>query len=305
MESTRAHWLAAGLWMIASAAGLAQETNRCDIDGPMPRPSTDPPAPPTTANAAMDLAQFEQPDATAEADPSDVAVPEIIPSEAVPSKELHTDAGAAAQDAPAQPVATNAAPEDEEEVAGSHVIPRDRSIVASALRAQHRAADVGTASEDLHATIPSTPWYRSPYVALAGVLLLIGLLATMFKRWVPSARPLAAHALQIVGRMPLSGKQSVVLLHIGNRLILVGVTADRMQTLSEITDAQEVELLLGRVGAKPRAEAGFETSLARELRNFDEADEPARDAEHAAPTLEETKGQLQSLLGRLRSLQTG
>ena len=296
MESTRTHWLAVGLWMIAAAAAFAQQDQANRQVMSAGEAETLP-----AANAALDLAQFAEPQLVAEqasttssateSGLADVAL--ASPSSAIPNEPFAPPAEAADE------TIVDATP--------SPSIPRHRSFISNALSNQRHHTDEDGDAPHAASSIPAAPWYRTPYVALAGVLLLIGTLAKMAKRCVPAARPLAAHALQIIGRMPLSAKQSVVLLHIGNRLVLIGVTTDRMQTLAEIRDLQEVSLLLGRVaGAAGRTEDAFQTSLSTELDHFEQTEEEADTPEPATQaTLEQTKDQLQSLLGRLRSLQTG
>ncbi|NOX59734.1 MAG: FliO/MopB family protein [Planctomycetes bacterium] len=175
------------------------------------------------------------------------------------------------------------------------------------------------------------PWYRSPFIALFVVLGLIGAVAAAFRRWVPAARTANIEHLRIVGRTAISSKQSVVLLHVGKRIVLLGATADAVNMLSEITDEAEVAMLLGR-GESTRIETNeFDSALAREFEQYESADtpdtslgvpstddatvsresvegimpEPIADAKPQVPvqTGEKKRNQLNDLLARLRTLQ--
>jgi hypothetical protein len=103
-----------------------------------------------------------------------------------------------------------------------------------------------------------------------------------------------------------------VLLHVGRRLVLVGVSAERTQTLSEITDPEEVSPLLGQLGGPAKlATSDFTANLSREFERYVppgidgaaagvEPDPPAGDE-----LLQETRGRLHGLMARLRRLQAG
>ena len=66
--------------------------------------------------------------------------------------------------------------------------------------------------------------------------------ARLLKKYVPGARGMfGGTALKVVGRMFLSPKQSIVVVKVGRRMVVVGVTPTEIRRLSEITDADEVE----------------------------------------------------------------
>jgi flagellar biogenesis protein FliO len=52
-------------------------------------------------------------------------------------------------------------------------------------------------------------------------------------------------AFEVLGRAPLAGRQNVHLIRCGNKLLLVSVTPAGTETLTEITDPQEVDRLAG------------------------------------------------------------
>ncbi len=147
----------------------------------------------------------------------------------------------------------------------------------------------------------SIAWYRSPYVVLLGIVALLLGISSAIKKYVPTARPVRAEMMQVLGRTPISAKQSAVLLHVGKRILLLGVTGDSIRTLTEITDPEEMAVLMGKASstAEP-GDGGFDKALAREFGKYDDV----IPAESDDDTLHRTKGQLQSLLGRLRDLQS-
>ncbi len=131
------------------------------------------------------------------------------------------------------------------------------------------------------------PWYRSPFVALLVVLGVIGAVATMVKRWVPATRTVTSEQLKVVGRTAISSKQSAVLLHVGKRVVLLGVTPECVNTLSEITDESEVAQLIGQaktgeakaqgfdataIDSEIPVSSGFDSALAREIEQYEDAE---------------------------------
>lgn len=101
--------------------------------------------------------------------------------------------------------------------------------------------------------------------ALAVVLLLLlvlrGLLRAGGRRAV-GGRP--SGVLEVLGRYPVGRSQSLVLLKLGGRLLLVHQTRTGMSPISEVSEPQEVAALLGRVEAAGRARgSGFHGLLKR------------------------------------------
>ncbi|MCB9851310.1 MAG: flagellar biosynthetic protein FliO [Phycisphaerales bacterium] len=221
------------------------------------------------------------------------AKPEIAPIEKTAVQpQVEADA-AQAQPVISQPSATEVA------AAPRRLIPRNRDE-ATAAGADSVDRATNTTADRSAAVVP---WYRGPYAALGGVLALIATLTVLVRRYLPAARPIAADALKVVGRAPISAKQSAILLHVGNRLVLVGVSGEGMRTLAEITDPQEVSLLLGRTVGRGEVGAGFDTLLADQLDRFDEEpDDHTEEVEAVSDTLRVARGELESLRTRIRAL---
>jgi len=131
--------------------------------------------------------------------------------------------------------------------------PHDATVKATAKPlpprpAAQRSRDGGSATAD-------QPFkFSSPSAAtLAGstcvVLSLFFVAAWLMKRTAPkSMQALPTAAVEILGRAPLVRGQHLQLVRCGRRLLLLSVSATASQTLVEIGDPQEAELLLAACG---------------------------------------------------------
>ena len=82
--------------------------------------------------------------------------------------------------------------------------------------------------------------------SLGVVLGIFLLIAWLFRRAAPQGLTrLPNEAFEVLGRAPLAGRQNVHLLRCGNKLLLVSITPAGTETLTEITDPQEVDRLAG------------------------------------------------------------
>jgi flagellar biogenesis protein FliO len=84
-------------------------------------------------------------------------------------------------------------------------------------------------------------------IASLAVVLGLFLLAMWFvRRHLPrGSGPLPGDVLEVLGRATIGHRQSVTLLRLGDRLLLIATNASGMHTLGEITDPDEVTRLLG------------------------------------------------------------
>jgi flagellar biosynthetic protein FliO len=148
------------------------------------------------------------------------------------------------------------------------------------------------------------PWYRSGPVALAAVLSLILLATYVARRYVPAVRTLGSGAIQVIQRAPLSSKQSVALVQVGQRMVLIGITSDHISSLSVIDDPEECARLRGRAGRTAgKANRDFDTLLSKENGRYE--DPPVEAAIGGADRprqLRETRGQLEGMLRKLREM---
>ncbi|MEK6250042.1 MAG: flagellar biosynthetic protein FliO [Planctomycetales bacterium] len=92
--------------------------------------------------------------------------------------------------------------------------------------------------------------------SLGAVLALFGLVAWVLRRKAPSAmRNLPKDAFEIYGRAALNSRQHVQLLRVGNRLLLVAVSANDAHTLAEITDTKEIDRILSACQGRTTGQA--------------------------------------------------
>jgi len=102
--------------------------------------------------------------------------------------------------------------------------------------------------------------------SLAIVLGLFAAFVWFSKRFAPAgSAALPKDAVELLGRAPLAGRQSMQLIRVGNRLLLVALSASGAETLTEITDPVEVEHLAGlcRGGKSDSASASFNRVLSQ------------------------------------------
>lgn len=153
------------------------------------------------------------------------------------------------------------------------------------------------------------PWYRNGLLSLVIVLAVIGGVAYLVRRLVPSVRTFSGGAIEILGRQHLSPKQSLALVRVGQRMLLVGISAERLTTLCQIDQPEEVaELLVQAPNRRPPRGQGrtaqFDELLSDLAGDFAE---PDRGLSETVPgrseRLDHARGRVQGLLSRLRALQ--
>lgn len=87
--------------------------------------------------------------------------------------------------------------------------------------------------------------------SLAAVLGLFLVIAWLMRRGMPAAaRSLPSEAVEVLGRTPLAGRQQMHLVRFGNKLLLVCVSPEGANSLSEVTDPAEIEHLTQLCGSK-------------------------------------------------------
>lgn len=130
-------------------------------------------------------------------------------------------------------------------------------VEASETDQLHDAADAGPtlplASKRLPApageTSPKASGWSNLLSAMGSLTIVLGLfLAVMWfvRRTGPkSMTALPNEVFEVLGRSPLAARQQAQLVRCGNKLLLLSVTAGGAETLTEITDAAEVERLTG------------------------------------------------------------
>jgi len=138
--------------------------------------------------------------------------------------------------------------------------PARAHMVTRHLAPQSMAASSATAE---------TPWYRTGFGALCVVLAAVAAAYVVVRKWVPTVRTPTNGLIRVVARAALTPKHHVALVQVGRRLIAVGVSPDRIDTLCEIDDCDETALsATGRTAAEPRAGRGFAALLAGERADY-------------------------------------
>lgn len=197
---------------------------------------------------------------------------------------------------------------DEQETAGvappigaksDSATPRSASS-STIIRRPSRDAGVSTI-----AVAEQTPWYRSGIMPLVMVMALVFALAWALKKIAPRFGVAPVGSLRVVGRAALSPKNQLVLVEVGKRLVLVGVSPDRVERITEITESIEVAGLTGKLRVPGQADSSgsFDTLLSIETTQFKSSD--SSDVEESEVELAETspRGEpLTKLMNRVRSL---
>lgn len=148
------------------------------------------------------------------------------------------------------------------------------------------------------------PWYRTGLGALAIVLAIVGGLYYLLRRCVPSMRAMDSGIVRVVGRSSLTPKHQVVLVQLGRHFLAVGISGDRMTTLSQISDPGEVAELAARAGVQTAGRSdGFDELLLREAAEYrtpsDETDETLASTSDKVST---NRGPVRDLLRKLQTL---
>jgi len=117
---------------------------------------------------------------------------------------------------------------------------------------------------------PAAPTPGGAIGTVAGSLgIVLGLflvVAWCMRRFSPAgAALLPKEVVELLGRSPLTGRQQMQLVRIGNKLLLVALSPGGAETLTEITDATEVEHLtaLSRRRYSGSSTAAFQHALAQ------------------------------------------
>ena len=145
-------------------------------------------------------------------------------------------------------------------------------------------------------------WYRNGFVALGAVLLLIAIVAWGLKRFGPKVQ-LGGSAIRILSRSHLSPKQSLALIRVSDRVMLVGITPDRISHLTTFDDPVGVDIMTASTNADAVPREPFGGLLDSESMLF-EVDGGVEEHTSSADlgTVRQTRRSLKSLLGRVKKL---
>ena len=135
----------------------------------------------------------------------------------------------------------------------------------------HSGATIGDLLEEESvesgAAAPAGPSLTGTFLRMigwaAGVVAVGGALLLVIKKFTPAGRMLTGNGMiHVLGRTSLSPRHTVFVVRIArHRVLVVGLSGDRMVTLSEISDASEILDLVGDFRSKlDAATAGDATS---------------------------------------------
>ncbi len=140
----------------------------------------------------------------------------------------------------------------------------------------------------------ASSWPFAEALPLVLVLALIAGIALVVKRYMPVNRMLAGGgALDVVARLPLSGKQSLMLVKMGPKLVLVGVSPEQMASLAVVDDPEQIAAIVGQIASR-RSDSisrSFVDALGDETKAYAEG-----------PEATAAGGSVRSLLDKVRKL---
>jgi flagellar biogenesis protein FliO len=191
----------------------------------------------------------------------------------------------------------------------------DRPVERRGARMSRPVDGAGSATTGGAAGAASSGWFGrvQGLWPLAVVLALIGALALLARRILPNrwqGGPGGRGMVEVLGRQHLSARQSVALLRVGRRVVVIGITPDKLTHLDTITDPDEVAELVGRsVSLKDGSlSRTFEREVLREAAAYEPSDHADLSAEAGGPPTDRAaayvtaRQQLRGLLSKVRSL---
>jgi len=113
-------------------------------------------------------------------------------------------------------------------------------------------------------------------ISLIIVLALILVIAYLIRRFMPQMRTLNRRlGLEVVGRTPLGPKQSISLVKVGSKVMLVGMSPGHTTCLAMIDSPDEIALVLGQIasGQENALENDFDDAFMKEAMQYDDIDE--------------------------------
>jgi len=155
------------------------------------------------------------------------------------------------------------------------------------------------------------PWYRGPLVSLVAVLVLILAAAVALRRMTGKNPIRKQSAISVLSRTPVGAKQELALVHVGRRMLLLGISGDRMTPLCNIDDPAEVAHIRGQLArtGQGSSQERFERALAEETGHH--RDVPIEDekpsvahADHAHRAQHHLRNLVEKLHTRRRSMAT-
>jgi flagellar biosynthetic protein FliO len=178
----------------------------------------------------------------------------------------------------------------------------------SAFRTRQHGAEEGTvlparSAEQGTALWFEDRWYVTGLVSLGLVLGLIFLLGYLVRRFILPKVRLGGRDLEVLARTYVGNKQSVALVRAGRRVLVVGVTASRVNLLTCLDDSMEAAHLIGEAAARKSGSISdqFARQLQGETQQYASPEPHESSVEDDRPaSIVQTRHQLQAAIDRLR-----
>ena len=145
-------------------------------------------------------------------------------------------------------------------------------------------------------------------IALVIVLALIIAVSLLLRRFNPAARSLArGGGIQVLLRTSIGAKQSLCLVKVTDRLLLLGLSPNHIAALDSIDDPEEVAHIIGAVeSGKPNSITGaFRSTINNEIDAYDSitpVPQQTDDTSGQLPQYARTQGELATLLDKVKGL---
>lgn len=198
--------------------------------------------------------------------------------------------------------------------------PAAHFLARSPTRGQTRPPSSGEAAQDktpvrrqgkLGVAGREMPWYRSPVASLAAVLVVILGAAVVLRRMTGRTPIGKSSAINVLSRTPVGVKQELALIHVGRRMLLLGISGDRMTPLCNIDDPAEVAYIRGQLArtGQGSSQESFEHALTEETGRHravpvEEKKPSAQHADHAHRAHHHLRNLVEKLQTRHRSIST-
>ncbi len=131
--------------------------------------------------------------------------------------------------------------------------------------------------------------------SLAIVLALFVVTIKLLRRGMPGAKQrLGSNVVEVLGQTPLAPRQTLQVIRFGNKILLVAMSPDGCDTLTEITDPLEVDRVAGMC-QQSQANSSTKTfgEMFRQVTSMrPAASEPANEAPASSSTLDEVRARL-------------
>jgi flagellar biosynthetic protein FliO len=141
-------------------------------------------------------------------------------------------------------------------------------------------------------------WFSfSDFLPLGVVLSLILALAWIIRRYRPARAMLGGGGvLEVVARLPVSSKQTLLLVRMGRQLVLLGQSQDQVTMLTEVNDPEEVSSIIGEAVSRTNR------SLSHEFAETFESESALYERDLDLDPAEQARGHVRSLVNRVRQL---